>query len=65
MRRSDIVHPDDRGSDAAVVRRVRNREVEVGSLEPAAPGIPAGRIGVLDKVGAKNLGRGRQGTPGA
>ncbi len=33
MHRSDIVHPDDRASDAAVVRRVRNREVEVGSLE--------------------------------
>jgi len=33
MRRSDIVHPDDRVADAAVVRRVRDGEVEVGSLE--------------------------------
>ena len=33
MRRSDIVHPDDRAADAAVVRRVRDREIEVGSLE--------------------------------
>ena len=33
MRRSDIVHPDDRDADAVVMRRVRGREIEVGSLE--------------------------------
>ncbi len=33
MRRSDIVHPDDRATDADVVRRVRAGEIEVGSLE--------------------------------
>ncbi len=74
MRRSAIVHPDDREADAAVVRKVRSGEVEVGSLdrrglrkdgttfwaeatfslEPAAPGIPAGVIGVLDDITARH-----------
>ena len=74
MRRSDIVHPDDRAADAALVRRVRDREIEAGSperrglrkdgttfwaeatfsLEPAAPGAPAGMIGVLDDITARH-----------
>jgi PAS domain S-box-containing protein len=74
MRRPDIVHPDDLAIDAPVARKVRDREIEVGTLErrgvrkdgatfwaeatyclePAAPGTPAGMIGVLEDVTARH-----------